>query len=64
MLEYKFVPCKIDTLFSVANYQELIIEHAKEGWKFVQMVQTQFNTEGKPKKFELIFEREVEDSRY
>lgn len=59
MYEYKYVDTELGGFFSVANHREIINEHAKEGWRLVQVLAYEYNSHGKPKKFEIIFEREV-----
>jgi hypothetical protein len=60
MYEYKYIECFADGFFTDDNHQEIINEHAEQGWRFIQMVPIQYNTHGTPKKFEIIFERKLE----
>lgn len=57
MYEYKFVETSIGGLFSDAMYREAIEEHAKNGWRLVQILPTRYNGHGKPTGHEIIFER-------
>lgn len=58
MFRYKFVEASAQGLFRTANYQELIIENAKEGWRFVSAIPSNQNANGYIRTFALIFERE------
>lgn len=59
MFEYKFV--KIDLNFWGNNpkedYQDIIMNHAKEGWRFVQIFAPPTKGYGSAPYFEIIFER-------
>lgn len=63
MYEYKYVDVILESigLFSKkkSNYREIIDEHAKEGWRFVQLVPKSYNMDGRPWEFEVIFEKEI-----
>ncbi|NBI28563.1 DUF4177 domain-containing protein [Chengkuizengella marina] len=59
MYEYKFVEANLGGWLSDSTYQEIINEHAKKGWKFVQVLPISYNGHGKPTKHEIIFERLV-----
>ena len=65
MYEYKFVDVLLEDvgLFSKkkSNYRELIAEHAKDGWRFVQLVPKNYNTDGRPWEFEIILEKEFKE---
>lgn len=61
MYEYKFVETSMGGIFTEDNHCEIINEHAKEGWRLVQVMPCHFNMEGRPNKYEIIFEREVGD---
>lgn len=61
MYQYKYVEATLGGFFSVANHREIINEHAEEGWKLVQVLPTGYNTNGKPRSYEIIFEREIEE---
>jgi hypothetical protein len=61
MYQYKYVEATLGGLFSVANHREIINEHAEEGWKLVQVLPTEYNSHGKPRSYEIIFEREIDD---
>ena len=42
------------------DYQEIIQEHARDGWRFVQIVAPTFGSSGQPEYFDLIFERKYD----
>ena len=42
------------------QYQDIVTQHAREGWRFVQVFAPGTRGYGRAKFFELIFEREVE----
>ncbi|MFZ5352352.1 MAG: DUF4177 domain-containing protein [Bacillota bacterium] len=42
-------------------YREIIAEHAKQGWRLVQIVSRGYDTDGQPWEFVAIFEKEVGD---
>ncbi|WP_010275340.1 DUF4177 domain-containing protein [Paenibacillus senegalensis] len=65
MFEYKFerIPLKYKKLGiqdsePVEDYQEVIHQHAKEGWRLVQIFAPSVQSTGMASYFELIFERE------
>jgi hypothetical protein len=60
MYEYKYVECSMGGIFTGDNHQELINEHAKQGWRFIQIVPLYYTLEGRAKNFEIIFERRLE----
>jgi hypothetical protein len=45
---------------SQSNYHKIIDEYAKMGWRFVQLLPISYNMDGRPLKFEVIFEKEIE----
>lgn len=59
MYEYKFVETSLGGFFTSASHRETIEEHAKEGWRLVQVLPTHYNSHGKPTEYEIIFEREM-----
>jgi len=59
MYEYKFVSTSLGGYFTEATHQETIQEHAREGWRLVQVLPTNYNGHGKPTEYEIIFERQV-----
>lgn len=61
MYEYKYVELTLGGVFTKDNYHEIIDMHAKEGWRFVQVVPTYYNTHGKPTDYEVILERELKE---
>lgn len=59
MYQYKFEKVNIDGLIKRANYKEVIMKNAKEGWRFVQLIEVYVNGNGKPIEHEAIFEKEL-----
>jgi len=68
MYEYKFVKIETRTALSSkslvtqepkGNYHGLIEEHAKEGWRLVQIFAPAKGGYGQVEYYELIFEREL-----
>ncbi|WP_169392771.1 MULTISPECIES: DUF4177 domain-containing protein [Psychrobacter] len=59
--EYQFIKIEFKRLTGEPreNYQDIIIEQAKQGWRFVQIFSPDFVTSGVAvgSYFELIFER-------
>lgn len=60
MYKYKFVRATLGGLFTEANHREIINEHAKEGWRLVQVLPILYNGHGKPTDFEIIFEQKTD----
>ena len=61
--EYKFVRLG-EGIMSVKRsarkqYQQVISEHARDGWRLVQIFAPGLGANGAPKYYETIFEREV-----
>ena len=60
--EYKFVEVEIDHGFFSNNlpgdYTKIIDDHAKEGWRFVQIFPIEFSGYH-PSSFQIVFEREL-----
>jgi hypothetical protein len=44
---------------AISHYQERIHEHAREGWRLIQIFAPGVGVEGKAKYYELVFEREL-----
>ena len=61
MYEYTFVETSLGGFFSSATHRETIEEYAKEGWRLVQVLPTNYNGHGKPTDYEIIFERPIKD---
>ncbi|MCK8060645.1 MULTISPECIES: DUF4177 domain-containing protein [unclassified Fusibacter] len=59
MYQYKYVKTTLGSFFEDANHHEIINSHAKEGWRFVQVLANHYNGHGKPAEFEIIFEKTV-----
>ena len=59
MYEYKYVETTLGGFFTAANHHEIIDEHAKKGWKLVQVLPMYYNGHGKPTDYEIIFERKI-----
>lgn len=61
MYEYKFVKIELKSSLMTSkpkeDYQTIITEHAKEGWRFVQIFAPSTVGYGSAAYFELIFER-------
>ncbi|ENQ3079242.1 MULTISPECIES: DUF4177 domain-containing protein [Bacillus] len=61
MYEYKFVKIELKSGLMASkpkeDYQTIITEHAKEGWRFVQIFAPSTVGYGSSAYFELIFER-------
>ena len=61
-MEYKFV--KLEPSFFSGNfkgdYREIINEHAREGWRLVQIFAPGIGVAGKASYFEIIFEKAEE----
>lgn len=62
MYEYKYVKVLLEGLFTTANHHEVINEHARNGWKLIQILPLYYNAHGKPNDFEAIFEREIKET--
>ncbi|MGG1514267.1 DUF4177 domain-containing protein [Paenibacillus oryzisoli] len=61
MYEYKYVETSLGGFFSAATHRETIDEHARAGWRLVQVLPTNYNGHGKPTAYEIIFERPIQD---
>ncbi|UUZ83582.1 DUF4177 domain-containing protein [Paenibacillus sp. P26] len=63
MYEYKFVNVEVSLWSgkSKENHQEIIRQHAAEGWRLNQIFAPPTNASGQTHHMELIFERTVED---
>lgn len=61
MFEYKYVEAKAMSFLSESDYKEIISMHAKEGWRLVQVLPVEFKGYGVPKRYDIIFERKLED---
>ena len=59
--EYKFVRLKVGFLGNQAElrYQETVHQHAREGWRLVQVFAPGISSIGTATYYELIFERPV-----
>ncbi|WP_413375627.1 DUF4177 domain-containing protein [Alkalihalobacillus sp. 1P02AB] len=59
MFEYKFVKVELSKWNSTPkeNYQEIITEHANDGWRFIQIFAPATSGYGSASYFEIIFER-------
>jgi hypothetical protein len=60
MFEYKFVTIELVGIFNRGpkdDYRKVIEEHAKQGWRLVQIFAPGTAAEGRAKYFEIIFER-------
>lgn len=63
MYEYKYVKLEIKGIvFSKLDaHGEIISKHAKEGWRFIQILPVKYGNTGYPMEFEIIFERKVDN---
>ncbi|MDF2556264.1 MAG: hypothetical protein K0R71_92 [Bacillales bacterium] len=61
MYEYKFVKTSLGGLFSSPTHRETITYHAAEGWKLTQVLPLEYNEQGKPTSYEIIFERPIQN---
>ncbi len=59
MYEYKYVSTTLGGFFIEAEHHKTIDNHAKNGWRLVQIVPMYYNAHGKPTEYEIIFEREI-----
>ncbi|QUI23746.1 DUF4177 domain-containing protein [Vallitalea pronyensis] len=59
MYEYKYVQTTLGGFFTEAKHQEVIDKYAKQGWRLVQVLPTNYNGHGKPTHYEVILERKV-----
>ncbi|MCC6078278.1 DUF4177 domain-containing protein [Bacillus thuringiensis] len=63
MFEYKFVKVEFHwglTRSKLAeDYQEIIQEHARDDWRFVQIVAPTIGSSEQPEYFDLIFEKKI-----
>ncbi|WP_276354453.1 DUF4177 domain-containing protein [Cohnella caldifontis] len=62
MYEYIFVEASPGGFFSEATHRETILEFARKGWRLVQVLPADFNMEGRPRTYEIIFERPLTDT--
>lgn len=61
MYQYKYVPATLGGLFKEANHREIIEQHAKDGWRLVQVLPLYYNGHGKPTDYEIIFEKKMDE---
>jgi hypothetical protein len=61
MYEYKFVELGQKGFYSsiVNPYEDIIKDHAKEGWRLVQILATEYMRNGTPSDYRIIFERPI-----
>lgn len=61
MYEYKFVQIELSRWNNApkVNYHEIISNHAKDGWKLVQLFAPVTSGNGSSSFFEIIFERSL-----
>lgn len=64
MYEYKFVELGQKGFYtSIVNpYEDIIKDHAKEGWRLVQILATEYMRNGTSSDYRIIFERLIIDS--
>lgn len=61
MYNYKYVKLPLAGIITYKpkeDYKKIIAEHAKDGWRFVQIFAPAINGYGKAAYYELIFEKE------
>ena len=63
MYQYKSVKLAIKgfVVSELKNHNEIIDEHAKEGWRLVQILPVKYGSNGVPMEVEIIFEREIDN---
>ncbi|WP_145160624.1 MULTISPECIES: DUF4177 domain-containing protein [Paenibacillus] len=61
MYKYIFVETDLGGFFREATHHETIAEYAKNGWRLVQVLPTNYNGQGKPTDYEIIFEKLVDE---
>ncbi|MGJ9385559.1 DUF4177 domain-containing protein [Salipaludibacillus sp. CF4.18] len=59
MYEYKFVKVDLSNWNGKEDYQNIIVNHAKDGWRFVQIFAPATKGYGSASYFEIIFERSL-----
>ena len=59
MYQYKYLEL-IGFSKSQSEYHKVIDDNAKTGWRFVQLLPTSYNMDGRPLNYEVIFEKEIE----
>jgi Domain of unknown function (DUF4177) len=58
MYEYNYVQIDLNVGGNLKdNHKEIINQYALEGWKLIQIIPISYNVDGKPFKFEAIFEK-------
>jgi hypothetical protein len=58
--EYQYVETSLGGFFSSPTHHETIDKYAKEGWRLVQVLPTNYNGHGKPGAYEIILERVIQ----
>lgn len=61
MYKYKYVESRIKTMFNESDHREIIDKYSHEGWRFVSAIPSTFGTYGVIKKFDLVFEKKIEE---
>ncbi|MDQ0270951.1 DUF4177 domain-containing protein [Cytobacillus purgationiresistens] len=61
MYEYKFVDIPLGSFsgYPKEDYEEIVHEHARQGWKLHQILTPPFAASGQASSMELIFERKA-----
>ncbi|MBU6135599.1 MULTISPECIES: DUF4177 domain-containing protein [Clostridium] len=64
MYKYMYKEAQTNGLFrGPSDHREIIDKYSKEGWRFVTAIPTEFyNNNGEIKKFDLVFEKQINDS--
>lgn len=66
MYEYKFVKVELGGFFSYGpkeDHHAIIDEHARQGWRLVQIFAPSIGAHGAPNHYEIIFERPKPETR-
>ena len=65
MYEYKFIKIRLTAVWRKpdADYREVIIEQAKEGWELVQIFAPPVSAYGVSRFFDLIFKKKIENKK-
>lgn len=62
MYEYKFIRLELKGFIESKprqDYHQIVTDHAKEGWRFVQILTPPTGAYGSATHFELIFEKQI-----
>lgn len=59
--KYMYIQAKVGGVFSPPDHREIIDKYAQEGWRYVNAIPLSFYGNGKPKTFDLVFEKSIEN---